>query len=69
MLIVVEDVVYYSRYWYMGFNSFSFWGLVYNWNLMYDCDVICFLLCFIVCDFMIYMVGICMNLNNGMFNF
>lgn len=53
----------------MGFNSFSFWGLVYNWNLMYDCDVICFLLCFIVCDFMIYMVGICMNLNNGMFNF
>lgn len=53
----------------MGFNSFSFWGLVYNWNLMYDCDVICFSLCFIVCDFMIYMVGICMNLNNGMFNF
>lgn len=68
-LIAAEDVVHHSRHWYMGPNSFSSWGPVYNWNPMHDCDVTCLPLCFTVCDFMIYMAGICMNPNNGMLNF
>lgn len=67
--IAAEDVVHHSRHWYMGPNSFSSWRPVYNWNPMHDCDVTCLPLCFTVCDFMIYMAGICMNPNNGMLNF